>query len=232
MVYRLKISRREKKKLLRSKWLIVLAVMLVAALVIWLAWVRPVMRENNIGTFEECAKAGNPIQLSYPEVCATKNGKRFPNLKQQQARQEGLDNEVLTPPSNPALLNLDIEEWGVRVPLTMETFDLSYAYFENGESEYVLFSYKRLIKEGICSGDIGLKLTRMFLQNQPPYTPQKPAATAQVDKAFFYVTTAEKSCYDTNSAQQSALVKQITGDKSLIQATTDLLVKLKATPKE
>ena len=30
-----------------------------------------------ITSFEECGAAGNPIQESYPEVCVTKDGKRF-----------------------------------------------------------------------------------------------------------------------------------------------------------
>lgn len=33
----------------------------------------------NINSFEDCARAGFPIQESYPEVCVTSDGKRFVN---------------------------------------------------------------------------------------------------------------------------------------------------------
>ncbi len=32
---------------------------------------------KSITSFEECAAAGNPVMESYPEVCLTKDGKRF-----------------------------------------------------------------------------------------------------------------------------------------------------------
>jgi hypothetical protein len=34
---------------------------------------------SNINTYEECVAAGHPVQESYPEVCATPDGKRFTN---------------------------------------------------------------------------------------------------------------------------------------------------------
>lgn len=232
-MYRLRLTRREKKKLLHARWFIIFGVVCAAGFIVWLAWIRPIQRESQINSFETCVKAGNPVQMSYPEVCLTKNGKRFVNSKQDQAHQAALTNtDPLVPPTNPALLVLDIDEWGVRVPLSMETFDLSYAYIENGESEYVLFTYKRLVRMGVCKGDIGLKLTRSFVQHSPPYHSRNLAAMAQADKAYFYVENVDKPCYDVNNAEQAALVSQIAGDQTLIQATTNLLSKLIVTPKE
>lgn len=233
-MYRLKLTRREKKKLFRARWLILLGTMILVALVIWLAWVRPMQRESAISSFEECVAAGNPIQESYPEVCLTKNGKRFVNPKQDQAHQASLDGkQELLPPTNPELLNLDVEEWGIRVPLTIDTFDLTYAYIEDGGSEYLLFTYKRLLKLDVCKGDIGLKLTRSFSQHQQPFTETNPAPTAQLDKYYFYVAYSDKKpCYDANVAEQAELVKTIAGDKTLAAATTSLLTKLVAVPKQ
>lgn len=34
-------------------------------------------KQPSINSFDECAQAGNPIQESFPEVCVTKDGKRF-----------------------------------------------------------------------------------------------------------------------------------------------------------
>lgn len=230
-MYRPQLSRREKKKLLHYKWLLALAAVLLAALVVWQAWVRPIAHGSNVRSFEECVQGGNVVQETYPEVCLTKDGKRFVNPTQQKAHQESLANKAIVPPSDPAQLKLDIEEWGVRIPLTMDTFDLTYSYFDNGEGGRALFSYKRLIAEGICAGDVGLTLTRSYALNQPPFTKDHPAPLAQVDKWYFYPAYAEKPCYDTNNAQQSALVKQITGSHSITETTATLAAKLAATPK-
>ena len=212
--------------------MIIAVAVLCVGFVVWLTWVRPLQKEASIKSFDGCVQAGNVIQETYPEVCLTKNGKRFVNPKQQQAHKAGeAESEKLAPPTNPALLNLDIGEWGVRVPLTTATFDLSYAYIENGDSDKVLFAYKRMINAGICKGDIGITLTRLYIQHHPPYTPQNPAPVAQVGTAYFYATYADKPCYDTANAAQVELVKQIAGDKSLVDATNTLIAKLEAIPK-
>jgi len=232
-MYKLRLSRRDKKKLLRLKWLIIFLVACAVGFIVWLAWIRPMQQGASANTFDECVREGNPIQQTYPEVCLTKDGQRFVNPKQDQARAASLDDsDELVPPSNPELLNLDIEEWGVRIPLTVETFDLSYAYVENGESEYLLFSYKRFIRLGVCQGDVGLKVVRRFAKNQPPYSTNNPAPVANVDKAYFYPYYADKPCYDTTKADQAALLKQIAGDKTLVDATTSLVTKMIASPKE
>jgi len=232
-MYKLRLRRQEKRKLLRAKWLIIFLAVLVAGLIVWLAWIRPMQNESNFRSFEECAAAGNPVQQTYPEVCLTKDGKRFVNPKQDAAHQASLDGEEeLVPPSNPALLNLDITEWGARIPLTVNTFDLVYTYIEHGGSEFLLFTYKRLIRLGTCKGDIGMKLTRSALKREPPFTENNPAPVASLDKSYFYAVYAEKPCHDPANAEQAELVKQIAGDKTLTQTTTSLVTKLVATPKE
>ncbi len=231
-MYKLKISRREKKKLLRARWVIVFVALLGISLIVWLAWIRPVQKGSNVHSFEECSVAGYPIQESYPEVCVTPDGKRFVNLEQQAAHQAALDGEQeLVPPTNPALLKLDIEEWGVTIPLTLNTFDLTYAYVESGNEDYVLFTYKRLIRLDVCKGDIGLKITRLFTQNQPPFSDSRPAPVASADKAYFYAHRQGKSCYDSKDPEQAALVKELAGDKELRDATLDLISKIEVTPK-
>ena len=230
-MYKLRLSRREKKKLLQSRWVIVAVAVLCVGSVVWLAWVRPLQKEAGVSSFDGCVKAGNAIQETYPEVCLTKDGKRFVNPAQQQAHKTSeVESEKLVPPSNPALLKLDIGEWNVRIPLTEGTFDLSYAYIENGEGDEVLFAYKRLINAGICKGDIGLTLIRQYLQHQPPYSLRNPAPIAQVGNAYFYVAYADKPCYDPGNAGQVAQVKQIAGDRSLPEFTATLLGGLKTIP--
>lgn len=234
-VYRLRLGRREKKKLLRIKWLIILLALVGVGLVVWLAWIRPMQQGAVIQSFEECVAAGYPIQESYPEVCLTDDGKRFVNPKQDAAHQDALASEQeLLPPTDPSQLKLDIDEWSVRLPLTMQTFDLTYAYFDINAEQYILFTYKRLLQKGLCKGDIGLRLTRSFVKHEPPFHAKNPPPIAQLDKYYFYATVAAdtKVCYDDKNVEQVALVQQIAGDKTLIQATTTLLAQLKIIEKE
>lgn len=53
-------------------FLILIVLIIVLAGGFW--WVK---HHKNINSFETCTKSGNPVQLSYPEVCVTKDGKRF-----------------------------------------------------------------------------------------------------------------------------------------------------------
>lgn len=232
-MYKLRLSRRDKKKVLRARWLILLGALVAIALIVWLAWVRPMQRESDIDSFDQCVAAGNPVQESYPEVCLTKDGKRFVNPKQDadhRAHQE--TEEELVPPTDPTLLNLDVDEWEVRIPLTPQTFDLMYAYIENGGDEYLVFTYKRLLRLGVCKGDIGLKLYRSITKRNPPYNDKNPAPIAQVGVNYFYATTepGAKPCYDSTNADQMALLKEIAGEQSLIQGTISLLTKLAPMP--
>lgn len=229
-MYKLKLSRHERRELLKAKWVIIILVVLGVAAVIWLAWIRPVQRERQIDSFGECRAAGYPIQESYPEVCLTPSGKRFVNPEQAQAHQESVDGEEeLVPPSNPALLFLDIDEWAVRVPLTMETFDLVYNYIED-DMGHVNFTYKRLINANFCTSDIGLDITRSLLKRDPPFDENNPAPIAQAGRFYFYPTYAKKPCYKADDAKQVALVKQIAGDQTLAATTKQLLSKLEPIP--
>jgi len=231
-MYKLKLSRREKKKLLKAKWLILSVVLAIIGFVVWLIWVLPAQREARINSFEECAATGHIIQESYPEVCVMKNGKRFVNTAQAQAHNSSTNDADLVPPSNPALLKLEIEEWGVQVPLTNQTFDLTYAYIEGGGDSYVLFTYKRLVRQDLCRGDIGLRLTRSPSEHQAPYSSTNPAPLAKVDNYYYYATYASSPCYSTKDPEAVGLVKKIAGDQSLTQATTSLLSKLTSIPQE
>jgi hypothetical protein len=232
-MYKLKLSRQEKTKLVRLEWVIVATAIVAVALIIWLAWIRPMQKTAAVTSFEECAAAGNPVQESYPEVCATKDGKRFVNTKQDAAHQASLSgDEDLVPPANPELLRLDVVEWGMRIPLTKDNFDLIYTYIENGGEEYLLFTYKRLLRLRACQADIGVRLTRTPLLNEPPFTENKPAPILRLDKLYYYAKRAAKPCYNLKNAEQVALVKKIAGDKGLVKATVDLIAKSIAIPKE
>lgn len=225
-MYKLVLSRRDKKRLLAAKGLLIFTAVIGLGLVAWLAWVRPEIGPR-IASFEECQAAGHPIQASYPEVCLASDGKRFVNQQQQAAHQVSLSNmEELVPPTNPDLLYLAVDEWNVGVPLTTATFDLIYTYLEDGFSERLAFNFKRLVNAGYCPGDVGVSLTRSPLQHQPPFTVDNPAASAHIGNYYFYTAVAGSPCYDPENAEQAALVKEITGDQSLTQTVTQLLNQL------
>lgn len=230
-MYRLKLTRREKQKLLSAKWLIALLAILGLGMVIWLAWIRPAQQASEVNSFEACRDAGNTIQATYPEVCLTKDGKRFVNPVQDKAHQESQDSAMQPPaPIHPDLLYLDLKEWSVRLPLTTATYDLMYSYLKDGLQNRITFTYKRLVNAGLCTGDIGLSLTRSLAEHQPPYSPTNPAPAIKVGDHYFYVAYTGSPCYDTENTQQTELVKQIAGDQSLTQATASLLTKLATAP--
>lgn len=69
-IYKMKKIRRNQYGIIH---LIILVFIVVVAVAVFL-WVK---HHRNIDSFETCTKSGNPVQLSYPEVCVTKDGKRF-----------------------------------------------------------------------------------------------------------------------------------------------------------
>lgn len=228
-MYKLKLSRREKRELALSKWLLVILAVIGVAITIWLAWIRPAQQNAAIDSFEECKVAGNMIQESYPEVCLTKDGKRFVNPEQAQAREQSqAESQRIMPPADTSALYLDIKEWGIQVPLTAKTFDLTYAYLEDGLQDRVTFTFKRLVQAGICAGDAGVTLTRNTAKNQPPYNVSNPEPVAQVGNYYYYIAYAGSPCYDTENAEANALVAQIVTDKSLAQTIGELLMGIKA----
>ncbi|HYH74821.1 MAG TPA: hypothetical protein VD735_02560 [Candidatus Saccharimonadales bacterium] len=78
------MNEREKKELALSKVVLLALAFIGVLVVVWLAWLHPSnnKQQTAINSFAACAKAGNPVQESYPEVCVTKDGKRFTNTNQ------------------------------------------------------------------------------------------------------------------------------------------------------
>lgn len=228
-MYKLKLSRREKKELALSKWLLIILAVIGLLVTVWLAWIRPAQQNSGIDTFEECKAAGNPIQESYPEVCMTKDGKRFVNPEQSAAHEQSLNGQdTLVPPTDPNALYLEIPEWKVQVPLTMNTFDLTYSYLEDGLQDRVTFAFKRLTQSKVCAGDAGVTLTRSTAKHQPPYSPANPEPAAQVGNYYYYAAYAGSPCHDPENPQQEALVRRIAPEQSLAQTIGALLKNLQA----
>jgi hypothetical protein len=60
------------------KTVMIVVVFAVVATAGWEIW-KHVSKGPIVDSYQACADAGNPIQLSYPSVCVTKDGKRFVN---------------------------------------------------------------------------------------------------------------------------------------------------------
>ena len=70
---------------------VALALLVIGVVVAgWLVW-KHVRTSDTVNTYRECVDAGNPIQEKYPQVCVTKDGKRFvtPGAQSSQPPNEG-----------------------------------------------------------------------------------------------------------------------------------------------
>ena len=72
------MNSKEKKELALAEIVVIILGTVGLLVIIWLAWLRP-HSTPKIDSYKSCASAGNAIQESYPEVCVTKDGKRFVN---------------------------------------------------------------------------------------------------------------------------------------------------------
>lgn len=62
---------------------LVVVLAIIAGLLLALSNIAKQQRVLSITTYEECAAAGYPIMESYPEQCATPDGRLFVNSEQQ-----------------------------------------------------------------------------------------------------------------------------------------------------
>jgi hypothetical protein len=95
---------------------LVILIIAVAGLVFFLV----ATKEPPITSYEECAKAGNPIQESYPAACTTKDGKRFINQDQ--------------------LNFLDIKEWNVRLSVAGKGAQIRYSVSRDNPNQILISS--------------------------------------------------------------------------------------------
>jgi hypothetical protein len=69
---------KSQKDLKLSKIFLAILACIGILFIVWAAWFRP-DDKSSVDSFDECIAAGNPVQESYPEVCVTPDGQRFPN---------------------------------------------------------------------------------------------------------------------------------------------------------
>lgn len=206
---------------------VILCIVAAVAFAGWYIW-----RENKksstdgggtINSFEECTKAGNPVQDSYPEVCVTKDGKRFPNPAQANpsnfsgAGSQG-DQTVLK-----------ITQWGIEVPLDESNKDMVYRYEKNDTYEAVFFTFKSLQEKDICKTDVGVSLTRKKTENEPPFNIDNPQSFKKLGTYYYYIAYGSEPCYDVNKKEDVEAIEQVAGTEDIKQFVVDSLKDLRIT---
>jgi hypothetical protein len=133
-------------------WTTLTGVLVLALLVAVTSWHYADRRAaGKIVSFSQCHEAsGSLIQESYPEVCVTRDGKRFPNP----------DQHVVLPPDVSKESELYIQEWGVR--LTIAAPGAYYTLNNNGTAYISTHDLENLRKQilGCSSGMHGITTNR------------------------------------------------------------------------
>ncbi|HSW66387.1 MAG TPA: hypothetical protein VLI54_04600 [Bacillota bacterium] len=212
------MNSKEKRELAVSEIALVVLAVIGLAVVAWLAWFRPAHKAP-ISSYADCVSGGNPVQQTYPEICVS-GSKRFVNPEQKNA----------TPPPKKQQY-LAISQWGVSVPLTDQTADLTYTYDKNDTYEGVFFGFKRLQDANICKSGVGVALTRTATENQPPYTVDNPSVFKKIGSYYYYRSYGGSDCFDASSAAQMQVVQQI-NDGNLRDAVSGVLQNLQVTPQD
>jgi hypothetical protein len=219
----LHMNPKEKKELAISEIVLIILGVIGLGAVVWLAWLKPA--DNPVNSYETCVAAGNPVQTSYPSVCTTKDGKHHytnPNEKATTLPPAVTDQSSTTPADQQYL---KITQWGVQVPLSIETIDLKYTYKE-ADNPYATFTFKRLEDIGICKNDVGVALSRTATENKAPFTIDNPEPLAHVGTYYYYAAYGGSPCYDSDNADQMKVVNAISPDTSLTTTVRQLLQKL------
>lgn len=208
--------------------LVILCVIVAAAFAGWYVW-----NENRkssmdaggaISSFEACTKAGNPVQDSYPEVCVTKDGKRFTNPAQM--ADQSTDGAIK---DKKGQFVLQIKEWGIEVPLNDAHKDMVYSYSKFEESDAVSFTFKSLQDKNMCKTDVGVSLTRQKTQNEPPFNIDNPQSFKKLGTYYYYIAYGGSPCFDSEKPEEVAAIKQISGEQDIKQFVVDALKDLRIT---
>ncbi len=170
---------KERKELAASKLLIIVFAVVGLAVVVWLAWLRPVHHVTS--TADQTTSS-------------------------QGAKSKSTDQVI--PPKDEQQKYIVINEWNVRAPLGQDTYDMVYAYHPL-EGDSVAFTFKRLQDVGICDPGVGVSMTRSMQHNQPPYNLDNPEPIAKVGEYSYYLAYAGEPCTTTATQAQKDVANTI-----------------------
>src|SRR5690349_12007007 len=124
-----RMNSKERRELAISEVVIIVLGVIGLGVVVWLAWARPLQTSNApVNSFASCKEdVTSVIQTSYPEVCVTKDGKRFtdPSQKVELPSAAGSNNNP-SQTDTASRKQLTIKEWKVAFPYPDNVRSLSY----------------------------------------------------------------------------------------------------------
>jgi len=219
-----RMNPKERKELAISEIILITLAVVGMGVVLWLAWARPLKgTQKPVNSFAGCKTAdGSVIQTSYPEVCVTKDGKRFvnPDQKVELPSAPGTDNTAQTGAASRK--KLTIKEWDVAFPYPDNVRSLSYSTAENVGATTITFddvpgnckgssALRRSLKDGNLDGE----------GHTPAQVREQLGSTAVKQIGDYYYmfqaandgTSAECNLDDATKQQISTILAGFSGSK-------------------
>ncbi len=156
-----RMNPRERKELAISEIVLITLAVIGVGVVVWLAWARPLpSSQKPVNSFAGCKAAeGSVVQTSYPEVCVTKDGKRFVNPDQKVELPSASSGDASGHTGTVARKMLTVKEWKVAFPYPNNVRSLSYHTPDKGQATSITFDDV----PGYCKGS---SILRRALKDQ------------------------------------------------------------------
>jgi hypothetical protein len=131
-----RMNPKERRELAISEIVLIVLAVIGLAVVVWVAWARPLQREPVVNSFADCQANSGVVQTSYPEVCVSPDGKRFVNPDQKVTLPSGAGTDEAGRTNNATRKNLTISKWKVVLPYPDNITSLSY-HMVDGQTVHI-----------------------------------------------------------------------------------------------
>ena len=123
-----RMNSKERRELAISEIVLIVLAIIGVGIVVWLAWARPLRGTSvTVNSFADCKANEGIVQTSYPEVCVTKDGKRFVNPNQKVTLPSASGTDDVGQTSTATRKKMTITQWKVVLPYPDNVTSLSYA---------------------------------------------------------------------------------------------------------
>jgi hypothetical protein len=217
---------KERRELAISEIVLIVLAVVGLSVVVWLAWARPLKSNEPVNSFASCQAAGDSVlQTSYPEVCVTKEGKRFvnPDQKVELPSASGTDTDNQT--STATRKKLTVKEWKVAFPYPDNVRSLSYhTTASSGDHQSTIITFDDV--PGNCKGSSflhrALKDQDLDGEGHTPAQLQAQLGSASVKQigGYYYMfvrgsdgTSSDCGLDDATKQQISDIMDGFTGTK-------------------
>jgi hypothetical protein len=213
-----RMNSKERKELAISEIILIVLAVIGVAVVVWLAWARPLRNDPAaVNSFADCKAARGIVQTSYPEVCITTDGKRFVNPDQKVTLPSGSGTDTNSQTSTANRKNLTISQWKVMLPYPDGVSSLSY-HLTNSQTAAINLDDvpgdckgSNTIRRATADGDLdGTGKTPQQVKDQ-----SGTDAVKQIGSYYYMFIAAQTECTDDQVALQQihALSTGFTGNQ-------------------